>query len=88
MQGPLRSNDLSALLDAARADMCLAILPWYVAHDAVAAGSVVPLLAGHALPVQEMHAVFSSPKLIPSKVSSFVGFLQERFTPQWWQVPR
>jgi len=35
-----------------------------------------------------MHAVFPSPKLIPSKVSSFIGFLQERFTPQWWQAPR
>jgi hypothetical protein len=32
--------------------------------------------------------VYPSPKLIPSKVSSFIGFLQERFTPQWWQVPR
>ncbi len=88
VQGPLRSNNLSALLDAARAGMGLAILPWYVAHDAVAAGSVVALLADHALPVQEMHAVYPSPKLMPSKVSSFIGFLQERFTPQWWQVPR
>ena len=88
VQGPLRSNNLSALLDAARAGMGLAILPWYVAHDAVAAGTVVPLLVDHALPVQEMHAVFPSPKLIPSKVSSFIGFLQERFTPQWWQAPR
>ena len=88
VQGPLRSNNLSAVLDAARAGMGLAIVPWYVAHDAVAVGSVVPLLTDHALPVQEMHAVFPSPKLIPSKVSSFIGFLQERFTPQWWQVPR
>ena len=88
VQGPLRSNNLSAVLDAARAGMGLAILPWYVAHDAVAAGSVLPLLTDHALPVQEMHAVFPSPKLIPSKVSSFIGFLQERFTPQWWQAPR
>ena len=88
VQGPLRSNNLSALLDAARAGMGLAILPWYVAHDAVAAGSIVPLLADHALPVQEMHAVFPSPKLVPSKVTSFIGFLQEQFTPQWWQVRR
>ena len=88
VQGPLRSNNLSALLDAARAGMGLAILPWYVAHDAVAAGTLVPLLADHAPPVQEMHAVFPSPKLVPSKVTSFIGFLQEQFTPQWWQVRR
>ena len=88
VQGPLRSNNLSALLDAARAGMGLAILPWYVAHDAVAAGTLVPLLADHAPPVQEMHAVFPSPKLVPSKVTSFIGFLQEQFTPQWWEVRR
>ena len=88
VQGPLRSNNLSALLDAARAGMGLAILPWYVAHDAVAAGSIVPLLADHALPVQEMHAVFPSPKLVPSKVTSFIGFLQAQFTPQWWEGRR
>ena len=88
VQGPLRSNNLSALLDATRAGMGLAILPWYVAHEAVAAGSIVPLLADHALPVQEMHAVFPSPKLVPSKVTSFIGFLQEQFTPQWWEVRR
>jgi DNA-binding transcriptional LysR family regulator len=85
VHGPLRSNNLSALLDAARAGMGLAILPWYVAHDAVAAGTVTPLLTGHALPVQEMHAVFPSPKRVPTKVSSFIGFLQERFTPHWWK---
>ena len=86
VQGPLRTNNLSALLDAARAGMGLAILPWYVAHDAVAAGTIVALLADHALPVQEMHAVFPSPKLVPSKVTSFIGFLQDQFTPQWWQL--
>ncbi len=88
VQGPLRSNNLSALLDAARAGMGLAILPWYVAHEAVAAGSIVPLLVDYALPVQEMHAVFPSPKLVPSKVTSFIGFLQEQFTPQWWEGRR
>ena len=84
VQGPLRSNNLSALLDAACAGMGLAILPWYVARDAVVAGNVVPLLTDHVLPVQEIHAVFPSPKLVPSKVSSFITFLQEQFSPEWW----
>ena len=85
VQGPLRSNNLSVLLAATRAGLGLAILPWYVAHEAVVAGTVVPLLARHALPVQEMHAVFPSPKLVPSKVNAFIGFLQQRFTPRWWE---
>ena len=85
VQGPLRSNNLSVLLAATRAGLGLAILPWYVAHEAVVAGTVVPLLARHALPVQEMHAVFPSPKLVPSKINAFIGFLQQRFTPRWWE---
>ena len=49
-------------------------------------GSVRPLLTDHTLPAQEMHAVFPSPKLVPSKVSSFIGYLQEQFTPDWWKT--
>ena len=85
VHGPLRTNNLSVVLEAALGGMGLAILPWYVAHHAVRAGRVTPLLADHALPVQEMHAVFPSPKLVPSKVASFIDFLQGQFTPQWWQ---
>ncbi len=86
VRGPLRSNNLSVLLEAALAGMGIAILPSYVAHAAVAEGRVVPLLTAFALPVQEMHAVFPSPKLLPTKVSGFIEFLQQRFTPEWWKL--
>ena len=85
VHGPLRSNNLSVVLEAARAGMGLAILPWYVAFDAVALGAVQPLLTEFALPVQEMNAVFPSPKLVPSKVSSFIVFLQESLGDGWWK---
>jgi len=84
VRGPLRTNNLSVLLEATRDSMGLAILPWYVAHGSVQRGEVVPLLTDFALPVQEMHAVFPSPKLVPSKVSSFIGYLQEQFVADWW----
>jgi DNA-binding transcriptional LysR family regulator len=84
VRGPLRTNNLSVVLEATIDGMGLAILPWYVAFDAVREGRVTPLLTDFALPVQEMHAVFPSPKLVPSKVSSFITFLQEQFTPEWW----
>ena len=84
VRGPLRSNNLSVLLQAASAGMGLAMLPRYVAHASIEAGRIVPLLAEQALPVQEMHAVFPSPKLVPSKVSSFIGYLQAQFGPAWW----
>ena len=86
VHGPLRTNNLSVVLEAALDHMGLAILPWYVAHGAVSADRVKPLLTEFALPVQEMHAVFPSPKLVPSKVTSFISFLQERFTAEWWKT--
>jgi DNA-binding transcriptional LysR family regulator len=86
VRGPLRSNNLSAVLEAACAGLGLAILPWYVARDAVALGSVQPLLADYTLPAQEVHAVFPSPKLVPSKVTGFISFLQQRFTGEWWKA--
>jgi DNA-binding transcriptional LysR family regulator len=84
VRGPLRTNNLSVVLEAACNGMGLAILPWYVAYTAVNDGKVTPLLTNYALPVQEMHAVFPSPKLVPSKVSSFITFLQGQFIAQWW----
>jgi len=87
VKGPLRSNNLSALLAAARAGFGLAALPWYVAHDSVRDGAVQPLLTGWTLPAQEIHAVFSSPRLVPTKVSGFVDFLQQRFDGEWWAAP-
>lgn len=84
VKGPLRSNNLSAVLAACRAGMGLAVLPWYVAREAVADGSVQPVLNDHALPAQELHAVFPSPKLVPSKVTSFIAFAQDGLAGEWW----
>jgi DNA-binding transcriptional LysR family regulator len=83
--GPLRSNNLSAVLAAARADLGIAALPWYVAQDSLAAGALTQVLAGYSLPEQEIHAVFPSPKLVPRKVQAFVAFLQGRFEGRWWE---
>jgi DNA-binding transcriptional LysR family regulator len=85
----LRSNNLSAVLAAARSHMGVAALPWYVAADSLASGAVVEVLKGHSLPEQEIHAVFPSPKLVPGKVQAFVAYLQGRFGPRWWEgLPR
>jgi DNA-binding transcriptional LysR family regulator len=89
VKGPLRSNNLSALLAAARAGFGLAALPWYVAHDSVHAGALHPLLAAWRLPAQEIHAVFSSPRLVPAKVGTFADQLQQHFSGNWWEsLPR
>lgn len=82
--GRVRSNNLSAVLAAARADLGIAALPCYVAAESLAKGSVMEVLRLYKLPEQEIHAVFPSPKLVPKKVSAFVAFMQGRFVPQWW----
>jgi DNA-binding transcriptional LysR family regulator len=84
VKGPLRSNNLSALLAAARAGMGLAVLPRYVAHESLKTGALLPLLEAWALPAQEIHAVFPSPRLLPTKVSGFVDWLQGQFSGAWW----
>jgi DNA-binding transcriptional LysR family regulator len=85
----LRSNNLSAVLAAARSHMGIAALPWYVAHDSLGKGAVVEVLKGHSLPEQEIHAVYPSPKLVPQKVQAFIAFLQGRFDGRWWEaLPR
>ncbi len=87
VHGPLRSNNLSALLAAVRGGLGVAALPRYVAHESLQARAVKPLLEGWALPAQEMHAVFPSPRLVPQKVSGFVGWLQGQFVGDWWARP-
>lgn len=84
--GKLRSNNLSAVLAAARAGLGVAALPRYVAGDSLASGHVVELLKDHALPEQEIHAVFPSPKLVPGKVQAFIAFMQGRFGARWWEA--
>ena len=85
VKGPLRSNNLSAILAAARAGMGLAVLPWYVARESLGDGTLQPVLSDHSLPAQEVHAVFPSPKLVPLKVSSFSSFLQQALAGDWWR---
>jgi DNA-binding transcriptional LysR family regulator len=82
----LRSNNLSAVLAAARSHMGIAALPWYVAADSLATGTVVEVLKGHSLPEQEIHAVYPSPKLVPQKVQAFIAYLQGRFGEKWWEA--
>lgn len=85
VSGPLRSNNLSVLLLAARSGMGVAALPWYVAHQSVQSGAVVPILANTTLPAQEIHAVYPSPRLLPAKVKGFVDWLSGQFGQAWWE---
>jgi DNA-binding transcriptional LysR family regulator len=85
VNGPLRSNNLSALLMAARNGMGIAALPRYVAQESVNSGALTEVLVGWSLPSQEIHAVYPSPLLVPAKVSGFVAWLQSQIGDAWWE---
>ena len=84
VQGPLYSNNLSALLSATRQHLGIAALPWYVAHTSVQSRHLKPLLEDWTMPAQEIHAVFSSPRLVPTKVSKLIDWLAGQFRGNWW----
>ncbi len=86
--GPLRTNNLSTVLAAVHANMGVAVLPLYLARQALDEGTVVQVMKDYALPAQEVHAVFPSPKLVPSKVTHFIGFLQQALAGEWWAKPQ
>ncbi|KQT11404.1 LysR family transcriptional regulator [Ramlibacter sp. Leaf400] len=89
VSGSLRSNNLSAVLAAARGHLGIAALPWYVAERSLRRGDLRQVLEGYELPEQEIHAVYPSPKLVPAKVQAFIGFLDGHFAGRWWeQLPR
>jgi DNA-binding transcriptional LysR family regulator len=85
VKGPFMSNNLSSILSAAREGMGLAALPCYVAHQSVKDGVLTPILEEWALPSQEIHAVFSSPKHVPTKVRLCIDWLQGQFKGEWWK---
>lgn len=88
VNGVFRSNNLPALLSAARAGLGIAILPRYVADGALAEGELVRLLPGHSLPEQSLYAVFPSPRLVPRKVRVLIRHLAGRFGGEWWRAGR
>jgi DNA-binding transcriptional LysR family regulator len=84
VKGPLRSNNKSALLKAACDGFGIAALPTYVVNESVENGILVSLFTDWALPPQDIHAVFPSPRMLPVKVSGFVEWLRDHITERWW----
>jgi len=84
LRARLRSNNLSMILSACRAGMGVCILPRYVAHQSLITGKVVQVLPDYAPPAQEVHAVYPSPRLLPRKISHFIGWLRAQLDGEWW----
>ena len=79
VSGPFRSNSGEALRQAALDGMGLVLLPEWMVGEDVAAGRLIPLLAGlPAWPERyqaEIHAVHARAERLPAKVVAFVAHL-------------
>jgi DNA-binding transcriptional LysR family regulator len=86
VHGSFRSNNLSSILAAVRDGMGIAALPMYVAAQSLRTGHIKPVLTHFALPNQEIHAVYPSPKLVPAKVNALIEYLRSAFAREDWPV--
>lgn len=76
--GPLRSNNMFALLDACQAGLGVALLPEFAVASALRSGELQRVLPGWASGGQAMYAVYPSARFVPAKVRAFVDFISAR----------
>jgi DNA-binding transcriptional LysR family regulator len=81
----LRANNGDVLLQAAIRGLGVVISPTFIAHEAIAAGQLVPLLREFELPPTVAFALFPSSRHVPARVRAFIEVLAARFGDQpWW----
>lgn len=73
--GPLHANNGDLLAQAAQAGMGIALLPDFIVEDALAAGTLVPVLCEWQAPAISINAVYPSARRVPQKTRAFIGFL-------------
>jgi DNA-binding transcriptional LysR family regulator len=79
VRGRIRTNNQEVLLDAVIAGEGLAVLPMWLAGDAIAAGRLQRVLPEFERPRTPVHAILPSKGVPPNKVRLFVEFLRARF---------
>lgn len=68
-----------AIREAAIAGLGVAVLPTFIAHDAIRRGDLEIILREHARAPIAMYAVYPSAKNTPARLRAFVDFLIESF---------
>lgn len=90
LTGRFRANDSEALLAAALADFGVALLPHWIAGEALRTGQLVPVLPGYAAmfaPGERfVWAVYPPMRVVAPKVRAFIdGFAAHIGTPPYWE---
>ncbi|PWV97166.1 LysR family transcriptional regulator [Hoeflea marina] len=79
VQGRLEVNSPLAAMRAAQSGVGVAILPDFIAREAIANGSLVQVLDGFISNDRGIYAVYPHRRYLPAKVRAFVDFLSQWF---------
>lgn len=71
------TDNAAGMRSFALAGAGVAILPEWLVREDVAAGRLVRLLPGYALPEQGVYAVYPNTRHLPAKVGMFIAFLRD-----------
>lgn len=81
-------NNAEVLRDAAIGSQGIALLPTFIAGEALRAGSLTRILTGYAAPALALYAIYPPTRHLAAKVRFFIDFLVQRFgDPPEWDVP-
>ncbi|WP_299003272.1 LysR family transcriptional regulator [uncultured Shewanella sp.] len=76
-KGNYQVNNSEALYSALLAGLGICQMPLFIVNEAIKTKQLVPLLTDYALPEHGIYAVYSTRQHIPSKVSTFINFMQQ-----------
>jgi DNA-binding transcriptional LysR family regulator len=76
---PLCANNAEVLCDAAVRGRGIALLPHFIAEDAIKRGALRPILVSYTAPQIALYAVYPPTRHLAVKVRAFIDFLVERF---------
>jgi DNA-binding transcriptional LysR family regulator len=88
VDGPVTTTDGSLLVALAREGVGIAVVPWFLAEEAVARGELVVVLRPFVSTVIPCHAVHAHGNRPPARVRAFIEHLVEHFrVPPWGAAP-
>ena len=77
ISGSLQANNSEALMVAAISGLGIVNVAHFIAREAIAAGSVVPILHPYSAPGPEVHLIYLKSTNVPQKVRAFVDFVSQ-----------
>ena len=79
VDGRMEVNSPLTAMRAAEAGLGVALLPDFIAREAIASGSLVPIFEDHISRDRGIYAIYPHRRYLPAKVRAFVDFLSRWF---------